>query len=302
MFASMSSRRSEIWDVFLLQRIQRHSQLIQVNSSPPTSFYSSIENSNSKLDQPKPSQKGIFNFECSMVMWYFSMFWKIDFNLISLGQLYFFPTPSASFFGAWLVDDMLCSRGFNQNRRKSHQVRWLLGGDSIRFFETSRQNLQKLKSIFPWSFFGCFLVNLLRIGSIVNGDFCNSIIIPSIWSYSWIFFEKEHQNNQNLFPFLHLYWIQLAIYRRQGGGYSSGGGGGYNRSGYSGGGGGGGYGGSRGGGYSGGMSIQERTEMKRSREAWSFYRETTDKNDTDVLPRDGAVREDSCLFLYIYMV
>lgn len=88
----------------------------------------------------------------------------------------------------------------------------------------------------------------------------------------------------------------MAIYRRQGGGYSSGGGG-YSRSGYSGGGGGG-YGGSRGGGYSGGMSIQERTEMKRSREAWSFYRETTDKDDTDVLSRNRAVREDSGLFIY----
>ena len=89
----------------------------------------------------------------------------------------------------------------------------------------------------------------------------------------------------------------MAIYRRQGGGYSSGGGG-YSRSGYSGGGGGG-YGGSRGGGYSGGMSIQERTEMKRSREALSFDGvETTDKDDTDVLSRDRAVREDSGLFIH----
>ncbi len=74
---------------------------------------------------------------------------------------------------------------------------------------------------------------------------------------------------------------------RQGGGYSSGGG--YNRGGYGGGGGGGGgYGGSRGGGYTGGMSIQERTEMKRSREAW---------NDGG---NDGkTARGDSVLFTYI---
>ena len=204
----------KIWILrwFFLQHIQRHTQQLQFNSSPPTGFYS-IENSNSRLDQPKSPKKGIFNFECSTVMWYFSMSWKLKLIYV-LANLMFFPYLPKVFFGAWLMI-------YAFQRWPPKRVSTKIGGRVTRWgdfwvairFDFSKLHGEKISrswKIFPDLFIGCFLVNLLRFGSMVNDDYFT--IHLQFQGMVGFFFAKENQNNLNLFLSLHLFWIQLAIY------------------------------------------------------------------------------------------